>query len=531
MLHGQPARAALLQGMQRMTGLVRPTLGPVTRMVAVARLNSRDEPPEILDDAATIVRRTIQLPDPFEDMGAMIVRHLVWRVFEETGDGGATAAVLAERLMREAVRYITAGGNPVLLKRGIERGLAVARDELRRQARPVELPGDLARLAAATVGDPRLAEMVGEVVESVGPDGAVLIEYGRGVRTEHTYANGVQWAEGYVSPFLLKNGETIVELMDPRVFVTDYALEKAEHLVPALEACLRVGGHSLLVIAPEIRDPAVSLLIVNRERGLLDGALAVKAPFFGGQRTNILEDLAVLTGARCLRRDLHDQLERVSSEDLGRARLAWANTSTFTILGGGGEKAAVRQRLATARAELRATRAGDPDRQRIEERIGKLSGTLGLIRVGAPTRSEQEELKVRLDAAVKSARLALQQGVVPGGGAALLACIPALNMLDLDGEEGIGVRILARALAEPMGAIARNAGLEPGPIVDEARRRGPGHVFDAIRRTWVEAWEAGIVDPLAVVLAALEAGVSAGATTITADVLVRRSKPPVEIMP
>jgi chaperonin GroEL len=530
LVYGPAALAALLRGMDRMTALVRPTLGPSARTVAIARAGA-NEAPEVLDSAATIVRRTIQLADPFEDMGAMIVRHLVWRTFETAGDGGATAAVLCQRLVREALTCLAAGYNPVPLRRGVERALAAAVEALGRQARPVELPAEIAGLVAGTVRDPALAEMIGEVMDAVGPDGAVVIEPGSSTRTVCDYVEGVEWNEGYVSHFLLPEDQTTVRLSEPFVLLTDQVVERAEQLVPALEACVKAGGRSLLVVAADVRDPAVGLLVLNRERGILDSAVAVKAPSLGVQRTRILEDLAALTGGRCVHQEWQERLEEAGLETLGRARQAWATRTAFGLVGGAGERAAIRQRLAEARGELTERGVIPYDRDRIRERIGKLAGTVAVIRVGAPTPGERDELKPRLEAAVRSARLALQHGAVPGGGAALLACRPAVAALQLSGDEAVGASLLARALAEPLRTIAHNAGLEAGPLLREACRRGPDAAFDALRREWVDAWSAGLLDPLTVVQTALETGVSAGTTAMSSEVLVRRDKPPVEINP
>jgi chaperonin GroEL len=352
-VYGPAARAALIRGVDRMAALLRPTLGPLARTVAISPVVGTG-PPEILDSAAIIARRTTRLADPFEDMGGMIIRHLAWRVFERAGDGAATAAVLAQALLHRAEQYVAAGGNPVSVKRGLEHGLSIARAELRRQAWTIELPSEIAGVVAGSVRGAGLAEMIGEIVDSVGPDGSILVEGARGTETGYEYLDGVRWDEGYLSPFLLEGGETTARLLDPRVFVTDYPLERAEHLLPALEACVGAGGRSLLVVAPEVRDSAVGLLIVNRRRGTLDGAIAVRAPSSGAQQTRILEDIAVLTGGRCLQRDRHERLADMTLDHLGAARQAWATGSAFGILGGQGSKAALRRRIAEARAELGA---------------------------------------------------------------------------------------------------------------------------------------------------------------------------------
>ena len=525
------ARAALLRGMDAMTGLLRPTLGPAARTVAIGRLVGSG-PPEVLDNAATIARRTIQLADPFEDMGAMIVRHLVWRVFEQTGDGAATAAVIAQALMREATRYIAAGGEVHAMRRGIEAGLAVAVVELERQARPIQLPSEIAAVVAGSLRSERLANMLGEIVDAVGPDGAILVEDGQGTETGCEYLDGVRWNEGYVSHFLLdEHGATSVRLVNPRVLISDLSFDHAEQLLPAVEACVQAGERSLLIVAPEVRDSAIGLLVVNRQRGVLDGAVAVRAPSIGEQRTRILEDLAAITGGRCLRQQASDRLTGVTIGDLGKARLAWATRFAFGILGGHGNRAAIRQRIVDAKGELSAVGDDAYLRGKIKERIGKLAGSAATIRVGAPTQSEQEDLKLRMEAAVATARSATLEGVVPGGGCALLACVPALEALEAAGDERAGIKLLTAALAEPMRAIASNAGFEPGPIVYDARRRGPPCLFDVIRRQWVDAWCGGVLDPLPVVRTALQTSVSAVLTALSADVLVRRSQPPQAINP
>ncbi|HYW87415.1 MAG TPA: chaperonin GroEL [Chloroflexota bacterium] len=529
---GLAARAALLRGIDKMARLVRPTLGPLPRTVAVARITGT-RPPEILDHAAIIARRTLEFRDPFENMGGMLIRHLVWRVFDQVGDGGATAAVLAQALVREGGKSIAAGANPVFVKRGIELGLAATRDALQRQARTIDGQDEIARAVAASLHDDQLAAMIGEVVDAVGADGAVIIEDAPGIATVHEYMDGVRWNEGLVSSFMLKHDEaTDARLLDPRILITDYVLQRAEQLLAPLEACVAAGARSLLVIAPEVRDGAIGMLVANRDRGVLDAAVAVKAPSFGVQRTNILEDIAIITGGRCISEERGQRLADVTAQDLGKARHAWATRRAFGILGGQGSKPAIRERISDAKAELRLLRSGDQyETNLIRERIGKLAGLAAIVRVGAPTSAEQEERKLRIEAAVKSARSAVQHGVVPGGGAALLACVPFLNNLAPGGEdESVGIRALAHALAQPMRAILRNAGIEPEPVLARARAC-PGRAFDVVQREWVDPWACGLVDPLPVALAALDTSVSAAMTALTAEVLVHRSEPPTSTEP
>lgn len=520
------SRQALLRGMDQMIGLLRPTLGPAGRTVAVQGL-SKTSAPEILDSAATIARRTIQLENPWEDMGGMIVRQMAWTIFEEVGDGAATAAVLCQAVMHEANRLIVAGGNPMIVKRGIERALRVAQDELRRQKRTVELASEIARVILGTLRDPELAEMVGEVTEAVGPEGAVLVQDSAARTTDHEYIEGVRWNSGYHSYYLLKDGEDNIRMMHPRILLTDHYLTGAEQLIPTLEACVAAGERNLMVIAPEISGPALALLILNRDQGVLESVIAAKSPEMGKMREGILIDLATITGGRAICSERGDKLEEVIFEDLGTARQAWVTSSTFGILGGVGAKGAIRQRIGEVKADLRALpKDEESSRTVLQERIGKLAGAAAIIRVGAVTQTEQAEMKLRIEAAVTTARTALREGVVAGGGAALVGCIPALERLkaELSGDEAYGVEVLIRALSAPMRAIARNAGHDPRSLAPQARELGEGWTFDVLTGEWVSAWESGIVDPLSVMLTVLETSVSAATMALTTDVLIRHKK-------
>lgn len=529
-LQAPVGRAALIRGMRTMTRLLRVTLGPRARTVMIAPLVTT-RPPEILDSAAVIARRMTGVGDYFEDMGAMLVRHLCWRVHERVGDGVATAAVLTQAIVERAETYIAAGGSPVPIKRGIELGLAAALAELRRQARRVDEPAELAALIGGTVRDQELAQRIGSIVDAVGPDGSIQIEDGDGIETISEYLEGVRWNEGYISPHLLKDGETTVRLMEPRILVTNHHVERVEQLLPSLEACAAAGERSLLVIAPEVKDAAIALMVVNRQRNQFDQIMAAKAPHFGEQRAGILDDLAVITGGRSILEDRHEKLEDVTLDDLGRARQAWVTHTHFGILGGRGEKAAIRARIAELKPIVKMLDDDAWSRERVKERIGKLAGLAAQIKVGAATPSDRAELKVRIEAAVASARAAALDGVVPGGGAALLACVPAIEALALTGDEAVGAKILAQALAEPMRVLAQNAGLEPSAIVAGAKEREPGWTYDLVGGAWVNAWQAGILDPVAVVIGALEAAVSGAGVALTSDVLIHHKQPVVSVQP
>jgi chaperonin GroEL len=529
-VQGPAARAALLRGAGRMAALLRPTLGPVARTVAIGRMIGND-PPEVLDSAATIARRTNQLADPFEDMGAMLIRHVAWRTHDQVGDGSATAAVLAHALLRSGMRYLASGGNPVAVRRGLECAVNVATRQLHQQARAIDGPAEIARLLLGSLGDADLAAVLGEVIDSAGEDGAILVEDSQSTATTHEYIDGVRWNEGYLSSFLLRQDEiTSSRILKPRILLTDHVLGHADDLVPVLEVCVAAGERNLFVVAPEIGDSAVGLLVVNRERGVLEHALAVRAPSMGEQRAHILEDLAVLTGGRCIAEARGDTLSAITLDDLGCARQAWATRMAFGILGGGGSKTRIRERIGEARAELRQIpKVNVFATSKVQERIGKLAGTSAIVRVGAHSGAEQAELKLRVEAAIRSARAALSRGVVPGGGAALLRCISVLETLPLEGEQRFGATILAHSLAEPMRAILHNAGFDPEPVVHHAHTSSD--VFDAVRGEWVNPWSAGLVDPLETVRTALEVSVSSAAVALTTDVLIHRKDAPVTIEP
>lgn len=525
-LGGDGAHAALLRGVDLMAAVVCPTLGPLARTVVIAG-QFPNSAPEVLDHAATIMRRTIQIGDPFADMGAMLIRHLAWTVFEHVGDGAATAVTLAHALLHAAAPSLAAGADPMALRRGMERGLAVARDELREQARPVESAAELARCIAGVVRDAALADTIGELVEAVGADGAVLIEEWQGTTTTAAYIDGLRWKSGLLSSYLLGAGETVGRLSEPRILITDCPLATAADLLPILEACVAAGERQVLVIAPAVGAAALGLLIVNRERGVLDGALAMRAPGVGEQQARILEDIAVATGGRAFLVATGGRLSEATIADLGQARQVWATADTFSILGGRGEKAAIRHRIGEAKAELRAALPDDDARGHIRERIGKLAGTAAILNIGAPTESARVELRTRVEAAVTAAQAARREGAVAGGGGALLACIPALERLadDMHADEALGVRLLARALPAPMRAIAANAGIDASDVFSGTRPHEPGWTFDVLRRRWIDAGEGGLLDPLPVVLAALEGSVSTAVMALTTDVLVRHKQP------
>ncbi len=524
------ARAALRRGVDTMSRLIRVTLGPRARTVAIQPIVGTNKPPEILDDGATIARRTLQIQNPFEDMGAMIIRQLACKIGDTTGDGSATAVVIAQSVLESSIRYVAAGGNPMFVKHGIEKALEVALRELDKQARPVETPDDLRRIASACTRDPKIAAMIGEIFDIIGRDGVVIVENAHGTTIEREYVEGIQWDRGWISPYLVTDRQRMeATLENVLVCVTDRFMTKTEEVLPLLNLVLQNGERQLFLVAGDVSGDALATLVSNKDQGIIT-TVAVKAPGYGDRRLRILEDIAVFTGAEMIREDAGALFENVTFSNLGRARRVWCNRDFFTVVEGAGDPAAIRRRIAQIKLEL-PTVTDDYERGKMRERLGKLSGGMAILKIGAPTEIERDEKKLQAEDAVSATRLALEGGMVPGGGSALLACIPAVEALELTGDEAMGAAILAQALEAPTRQILRNGGFAPNPIIFELRQRPPGWGYDVVEEQFVDMWEAGIVDPLKVVRTALEAGVSCATMALTTQVLVRKSKPQESLNP
>jgi chaperonin GroEL len=526
----EEARAALKRGVDVMARLIRVTLGPRARTVAIMPIVGSNRPPEILDDGATIARRTLQIPHPFDDMGAMIIRQLACKIGDTTGDGSATAVVIAHSVLDAATRYVAAGGNPMFVKHGLERALAAALAALAAQARPVEGPDDLRRVAAACTRDPKIAGMIGEIFDIIGRDGIVVVENGHSTTVDREYVEGIQWDKGWVSPYLVTDSERMeASVENVPVFVTDRFLSKTEDVLPILNFALARGDKQLFLLAGDISGDALATLVKNKQDNIIT-TLAVKAPGYGDRRIRILEDIAIFTGARMIREDAGESIASFTPEGFGRARRVWCNRDFFTVIEGMGNPTTIRNRIAQIKKEL-PTVTDDYERGKMRERLGKLSGGLAILKIGAPTELERDEKKLQAEDAVAATRLALEGGIVPGGGVALLACIPAVRRLQLDGDERMGVEILAQALEAPTRQILHNGGFVPNPLIAELRQRPAGWGFDVINGEMVDMWEAGIVDPLKVVHTALDTAVSTAMMALTTEALVRKAKPQESLSP
>jgi chaperonin GroEL len=522
-LFAPQSHTALQRGIDRLADLVRPTRGPTPRCVAIATALP-DHPPEILDDAATIVRRIIQIPNPYVDMGAMLLRHTLWKTHEAVGDGTATTAVLFQGLLRRAAPYIAAGGNPLALKRGLERGLAVALAALKQQSQPLEGATAISRAAEMLCHDTELAKLLGEIFDITGADGYVQLESGHTRGLERQYVEGAHWETGYCSPyFVTDENKQEARLEDPAILISDLRITAAEQLIPLLERLALAERRSLLIIAREVSGSALGLLVANHQAGTMR-LLAVQAPGMATQQISILEDLAIQTGGRVITTAAGTRAETITLEDLGSSRVAWANATTFGLIGGKGDPISLRQRITQIKAAVAAASEVE-ERQNARERMGKLIGGVAILRIGGATKIDLETRKEQAGRAITALRLAMDGGVAPGGGAAYMACQSALCNLPVSFDEQVGIHALSAALEEPLRAIAYNAGYEPATIVAQVKGRCAGYGLDARTGAIVDMAEAGIVDPVQVLQAALTAAVSGVIMALTTSFLVNGQRP------
>ncbi|MEZ4863888.1 MAG: chaperonin GroEL [Caldilineaceae bacterium] len=514
------ARQALCRGFNLLSNLLEVTLGPRGRLVAVAGANPR-KAPELLDDGAAVARRFLGLPNRFESMGALLARHIAWRVEESVGDGSTTAVVIACQLLNEAHRYGAAGHNVMSLRRGIERALPLLLNELTQQALPLEQPAQIAALGRTITQSAQLGDYIEEIFDTVGAFGAIQVRTNYQRTHDRRYIQGAFWNQGWVSSsFTTEAGKAVLE--QPYILFTNQPLSRADHLLPIMNEIRRAGQGGLVVLAPAITGDALNLLVTNKVRQRLP-TLAVKAPGLGAEKIEILEDLAVLCGGRLLHTERGDNVEDAHLADLGRAEEVQAIRSGFTIVGGKGRPAAIRQRYQDLRRQIPDAPRGRA-RDRLGERAGKLLGGVALLEIGGATAVERDYTKERAKEAVNVVRLGLQEGIVPGGGVAFLRCLPALAKLHLPEEEAPALNILRNALMAPAQAILRNAGYAPAPILAHLLESSNGLGFDVMQGQMVDVMAANIVDPVIVLKEALHIGVSGALMGLTTETLVHRPR-------
>jgi len=524
------ASYALKDGIDWLANVVRPTLGPTPHIVAVDQVFAVNQrPPELLDDGATIARRIVELPDAYVNMGAMLLRQIMWAVHEQVGDGATTAAVLMQALVREGVRLSAAGWNTMMMRRGIELGLERCRAALNDMARPVETEADVTGLAYAASGDMDLSKRLGEIFDTLGADGHVEVQQGYRPGISHEYIEGAYWNSGWVSSAFANNDlQNEAKLTDPFVLVARDRIEKWDEIAHLLNAVAEQSA-PLFIVALDVTGTALNLLLSNKDK---IPSAAVKAPNVGDPMERNLEDIAILTGTRVILNNMGELLTNVTLADLGRARSVTVNRDYFGIIGGAGDPRGLREHIAKVREQLRTIPAHESDKLlELRQRLGRLVGGIAVIYVADATESASKEHRERVERTVNTVKQAQVGGILPGGGMAYLRCVRALRGLKLPADQQVGVDALARALEEPLRVIARNSGNDDGPVVSRAYEQKDGWGFNALTGRFEDVWAAGIVDPAPVVIAALDKAVSGALMALTTSVAVHRKNPPTSLEP
>ncbi|MBM3975605.1 MAG: chaperonin GroEL [Planctomycetes bacterium] len=510
------AREHIRNGVRKLARAVKVTLGPRGRNVIIEKSFGS---PTVTKDGVT-VSKEIELEDPYENMGAQLVKEVASRTNDGAGDGTTTATVLAEAIFEEGLKNVTAGANPVALKRGMDKAVDACVAQIKKTAKNVKGRSDISQVGAiAANNDKEIGDILAEAMEKVGQDGVITVEEGKSLKTEVNWVEGMQFDKGYLSPHFITNPKTMEAVFeDAYVLVHEKKIATVKEMIPILEEVAR-SGRPLVIIAEEVEGEALATLVVNRLRGAFP-CVAVKAPGFGDRRKSMLEDIAVLTAATPIFESTGSSLETMSMRDLGRAKKVVITKDTTTIIEGAGSKEAIKGRIEQIKAEIADTKS-DYDREKLQERLAKLSGGVAQINVGAATESEMKEKKARVEDALHATRAAVEEGIVPGGGVALLSCQDTVDKLKLEGDERIGAQIVRRALEAPMKQIAVNAG-QDGPVVVQNVRAKSGNVYgyNAATDTYEDLVAAGVIDPAKVVRMALQNAASVASLLLTTDALV-----------
>ncbi len=516
LMYSDAARAAILKGVNQLADAVKATLGPKGRN---AILDKKFGAPTITKDGVTVAKE-IELKNPYENMGAQLVREVASKTSDVAGDGTTTATVLAQAIYREGVKNITAGGNPMEIKRGIDRAVEVVVDELKKHSRPCQAKKEISQIGTISANnDSTIGELIAEAMEKVGKDGVITVEEARSMSTSLDVVEGMQFDRGYISPYFVTNAERMEAVLDdPFLLIHEKKVSAMKDLLPLLEQVAKMGK-PLVIVAEEVEGEALATLVVNKLRGTLNVA-SVKAPGFGDRRKAMLEDIAILTGGQLIAEDLGLKLENVKLTDLGRAKRVTIDKDNTTIVEGHGDPKKIEARVKQIKAQIEET-TSDYDREKLQERLAKIVGGVAVINVGAATETEMKEKKARVEDALHATKAAVEEGIVPGGGVALLRCVSALEKLKISAEQQIGVNIVKRALEEPIRQIAENAGVEGSVVVDKVRRESkPSVGFDAGTESYVDMLEAGIIDPTKVTRCALQNASSVAGLMLTTEVMI-----------
>ena len=517
----EDARSAMLRGVDVLANTVKVTLGPKGRNVVLEKAFGS---PLITNDGVTIAKE-IELEDHFENMGAKLVAEVASKTNDIAGDGTTTATVLTQAIVREGLKNVTAGANPVGIRRGIELATKAAVEELHRISRPVESKEAIAQVAAISSGSAEVGELIAEAMEKVGNDGVITIEESKGIETELDVVEGMQFDRGYLSQYMVTDNDKMIATLDnPFILITDKKVSNIQEIIPLLEQIVQ-QGRALLIIADDVDGEALPTLVLNKLRGTFN-VVAVKAPGFGDRRKAMLEDIAVLTGAQVITEDLGLELKDATLAQLGTAGKVVVSKDSTTIVEGAGSKDLIANRVALIRAQAQDT-TSDFDREKLHERLAKLSGGVAVIKVGAATETELKEKKLRIEDALNATRAAVEEGIVSGGGTALVNVQKVVDALELEGDLATGAKIVSRSLEEPLRQIAENAGLEGSVIVARLKSEEKGIGYNAATDQWVNMIEAGIVDPTKVTRSALQNAASVSALLLTTEAVVADKPAPV----
>ena len=519
------ARSAMVRGVDILADTVKVTLGPKGRNVVLEKSFGS---PLITNDGVTIAKE-IELEDHFENMGAKLVSEVASKTNDIAGDGTTTATVLTQAIVREGIKNVTAGANPIGIRRGIEVAVAAAVEALKNNAIPVANKEAIAQVAAVSSRSEKVGEYISEAMEKVGKDGVITIEESRGMETELEVVEGMQFDRGYLSQYMVTDNEKMVaDLENPYILITDKKISNIQEILPLLESILQ-SSRPLLIIADDVDGEALPTLVLNKIRGTFN-VVAVKAPGFGDRRKAMLEDIAILTGGTVITEDLGLELKDATIEALGQAAKVSVDKDSTVIVEGAGNPEAIANRVAVIKSQIETT-TSEFDREKLQERLAKLSGGVAVIKVGAATETELKEMKLRIEDALNATRAAVEEGIVAGGGTALVNVIPAVEDLELTGDEATGRSIVLRALEEPVRQIAYNAGYEGSIVIDRLKNAEAGTGFNAATGEWVNMIEAGIIDPVKVSRSALQNAASVASLILTTEAVVANKPEPVAPAP
>ncbi len=514
LLYNENARRALERGVEKVASAVRVTLGPKGRNVV---LEKKWGSPTITKDGVTVAKE-IELEDPYENMGAQLVKEVASKTNDAAGDGTTTATVLAWAMVREGLKNVAAGANPMLLKRGIDKAVDVVVEHLKSSSIQVEGHEDIAHVAGIAANDPEIGEIIADAMDKVGKDGVITIEEGKGIETTVEVVEGMQFDRGYISPYFITDPDKMEAVLEePFILLTDKKISSARDIVPVMEKVIR-HGKPLVVVAEDVEGEALATLVVNKLRGVLH-SLAVKAPGYGDRRKAMLQDMAVLTGGKVISDDIGIKLENVEMEMLGRADRVKADKEDTTIIGGKGDRKDIQGRIAQIKKEIEET-TSDYDREKLQERLAKLAGGVAEIKVGAATETEMKEKKHRFEDALNATKAAVEEGIVPGGGVSYVRALDALAKVDAAGDEAIGVSLVRRALEEPARQLAANAGAEGSLIVERLKHETGRIGYEVLKGEFTDLVKAGVVDPTKVVRLALQNAASVAGLLLTTEALV-----------